>query len=457
MSFEPLFLFWAMFIGGMSAISLPAGSVAGLMFRPRASIMAVVNAFGAGALLAALALELVGPTVQTMTGGHEGRGAAAAVFTALIIGAAAGGVFFVLLERAVDARGGFLRKKATTIAWFSADRRRRLARVLEDLGRIEVLRHLSEDNLRALVEMVRPLDFRDGQTLFHEGEEGDRMFFLCEGQVALTHGGSFFKVLEPGDVLGEMTLLTGAPRSAEAVARGNVRVLALLKKDFDRIRGESPELDEAVRMMAARRMEELSRHREERFQKTMAWTREAVEALSKGKEVPTPAEIRRKSREHGGAALGIWLGTLLDGVPESLVTGISFAALLSSRLAAGSDVSLTQVIPYTLIAGLFLCNFPEAMSSTVGMAQNGWRRRNILVMWLVVLLMTMVGAGIGYVVCGIMPRVLLVGLDGLAAGAMLTMIASTMLPEAVHLGSPSAVGLSTLGGFLAAVAFKLIE
>ena len=47
--------------------------------------------------------------------------------------------------------------------------------------------------------------------------------------------------------------------------------------------------------------------------------------------------------------------------------------------------------------------------------------------------------------------------EGLAAGAMITMIASAMIPEAVHMGNASAVGLSTLAGFLAAISFKLLE
>ena len=48
-------------------------------------------------------------------------------------------------------------------------------------------------------------------------------------------------------------------------------------------------------------------------------------------------------------------------------------------------------------------------------------------------------------------------IEGLAAGAMLTMIAAAMIPEAVHLSGSRITGLSTLAGFLAAVAFKLLE
>jgi zinc transporter ZupT len=52
---------------------------------------------------------------------------------------------------------------------------------------------------------------------------------------------------------------------------------------------------------------------------------------------------------------------------------------------------------------------------------------------------------------------LVTAIQGLAAGSMLTMIAQTMIPEAVHLGGANVVGLSTLMGFLSAVAFKLLQ
>ena len=63
----------------------------------------------------------------------------------------------------------------------------------------------------------------------------------------------------------------------------------------------------------------------------------------------------------------------------------------------------------------------------------------------------------GYLIAGTLSEQLLVAFEGIAAGAMLTMIASAMIPEAVLMGTGNLVGLSTLGGFLAAVMFKLFE
>ena len=158
-----------------------------------------------------------------------------------------------------------------------------------------------------------------------------------------------------------------------------------------------------------------------------------------------------------GAPLAVWLGILLDGIPESLVIGFGFLTMLSARLTSTGSVAIGEVIPFTLVAGLFLSNFPEALSSSANMRQQGWSNSTIFNLWFSLMVITALGAGLGYVVGETLPHAWLVFAEGLAAGAMLTMIASTMIPEAVHLGNPSAVGLGTLAGFLSAIAFKLLE
>ena len=72
-------------------------------------------------------------------------------------------------------------------------------------------------------------------------------------------------------------------------------------------------------------------------------------------------------------------------------------------------------------------------------------------------ILTSIGAATGYLVGSAISHELLVGIEGLAAGAMLTMIAGAMLPEASHLGGGTLTGMSTLAGFLSVVAFKLLE
>ena len=78
-------------------------------------------------------------------------------------------------------------------------------------------------------------------------------------------------------------------------------------------------------------------------------------------------------------------------------------------------------------------------------------------MWFSLMVMTSIGAGLGYWLGGSINHGWVVAIEGLAAGAMLTMIASAMIPESVHLGGSTITGLSTLSGFLSAIAFKLLE
>jgi zinc transporter ZupT len=131
-----------------------------------------------------------------------------------------------------------------------------------------------------------------------------------------------------------------------------------------------------------------------------------------------------------GAPIAIWLGLLLDGIPESLVIGATAGAVRVS-----------------FIVGIFLSNYPEALSSSVGMREQEFRWKHIAMLWGSVVLVTGVGAAIGSVVFQSAPEEAFAIVEGLAAGAMLTVITQTMMPEALH-RSGGFVGLAALAGFL---------
>ena len=189
------------------------------------------------------------------------------------------------------------------------------------------------------------------------------------------------------------------------------------------------------------------------------WAHEKVASLREAALVPSEEDIQKASDEHGGAPLAIWLGILLDGIPESFVIGSALVVAISATIAqSGVDaVNLATLVPYTLIAGLFLANFPEAMSSSIGMKKMGWGNMKIFLMWLSLALITSAGAAIGYWLGETLDHGVIVLIEGLAAGAMLTMIASAMIPEAVHLGGGNVTGSFSLLGFLAAISFKFLE
>jgi ZIP family zinc transporter len=148
---------------------------------------------------------------------------------------------------------------------------------------------------------------------------------------------------------------------------------------------------------------------------------------------------RRKSPtgQHQGGAGGtaLALGALLDGIPESAAIGVS--------LLGGGSVGVA------VVAAVFLSNIPESMSSSAGMRKAGHSPRFILLMWLAVTLASAVAAALGFALLGGASASVVAFIQTFAAGAILTMLADTMVPEAVeHAGS--LVGLLVVLGFVAA-------
>jgi zinc transporter ZupT len=91
------------------------------------------------------------------------------------------------------------------------------------------------------------------------------------------------------------------------------------------------------------------------------------------------------------------------------------------------------------------------------MKSQGMNPAKIFSLWLSLMLMTGIGAALGYALSGALFHTFVVGIEGIAAGAMLTMIAAAMIPEAAHRGGPIASGVGTMLGFIAAISFKLLE
>ena len=455
--FTGRYLVWAIVLGGISALSLPLGSLVGLKTRLRPAYISVMQAFGAGALIAALSVELVAPTVLTL-GGEIGdhHGDPHAAFYALIFGAIIGGTLYILLDQLVNARGGFLRKTTTSMHYFRVIKKKRQLKLLEKLSQVPLLQSLSSEHINMLVSAVRPIAWLDGEVIYKEGDTANEVTFIVDGRVEAVSSGRTIGDLGPGSILGLGLAIMNVPVVATIIARGDVKGLVLSKADFDRLRESSPEFDQACRDQAGEIVERVRDAFAGEIDADMRWLGQAASALRTASEMPNAGDLRLAREEHKGAPLAIWLGILLDGIPESFVIGAGLLMLLRTVADLGS-ITFAQVIPYTLIAGLFLSNFPEALASSTNMRLVGWSKRRIFWLWMSLMIITALGAGFGYFVVELLNPTWVVFAEGVAAGAMLTMIAAAMIPEAVHLGSANAVGLSTLAGFVAAIAFKLLE
>ena len=158
------------------------------------------------------------------------------------------------------------------------------------------------------------------------------------------------------------------------------------------------------------------------------------------------ALIERYGARHGeaagGSALSIVLGTVLDGIPETAVLGLS--------LLTGEGVSVA------VLAAVFLSNLPEAIAATTGLVAGGWSHARVLGMWALVAVVCALAALIGYALLDGAPQRTVAFVLAFAGGAVLTMLADAMMPEAFERGGKLA-GLATTFGFALAFAISSLE
>jgi zinc transporter, ZIP family len=131
-----------------------------------------------------------------------------------------------------------------------------------------------------------------------------------------------------------------------------------------------------------------------------------------------------------GAPLAIVFGSVLDGVPESFVLGLTV-------LQGGVSVAL--------LVGVVLSNLPEGLSSSSGLRIAGWPRARVVRMWLVVIAVAAVSAALGYALLDPASGRTGAFAQGFAAGALLAMVTDTMLPEAYEVERISTGALVAIG------------
>ena len=139
----------------------------------------------------------------------------------------------------------------------------------------------------------------------------------------------------------------------------------------------------------------------------------------------SPRAFAAEADARGAAALSIWLGIAIDGVPEAIMIGF---------MASENQMSVAFIV------SVFMANFPEAMSSSVVMRKQGDAPMRILLMWFSLC------AGTGIIACitafcspststgSFSRRVVSASAEGVAAGSMIACISTAMLPEGFEQG-----------------------
>jgi ZIP family zinc transporter len=141
-------------------------------------------------------------------------------------------------------------------------------------------------------------------------------------------------------------------------------------------------------------------------------------------------------------ALPIVLATVLDGIPETLVIGMS--------LLAGGEVGIGMLV------AVFISNLPEAIAGTSGMVAGAWKKGRILLLWLFIAVVCAFSSLAGYALLEDAGPGVISFIQTFAGGAILVMLTNTMIPEAYEHGGKLA-GIFTVLGFTVAVSIAVLE
>jgi len=156
------------------------------------------------------------------------------------------------------------------------------------------------------------------------------------------------------------------------------------------------------------------------------------------------AKDRKRSSgntEGNSSGLAIFIGTVMDAIPESIIIGASLIG--------------QQTVSMLLVIAIFISNIPEGLSSTAGLLKSNYSKKRIFALWFAVLIISAVCSFSGYTLLDNASEELMAGIAAFAAGGIIAMVGSTMMPEAFEEGG-AITGLIAALGLLASLILDYI-
>ena len=145
---------------------------------------------------------------------------------------------------------------------------------------------------------------------------------------------------------------------------------------------------------------------------------------------------------HSNLVIPMVLAIILDGIPESIVIGLG--------IFEKGTVSLAMLV------AVFISNLPEAIAGSTGMKQNGWNKGKVLTLWVLIAFACSLATIAGFSLFTNTSEMWLAFIQAFAGGAILMMLANSMIPEAYEHGGKLA-GVATVLGFFLSVSIVILE
>jgi zinc transporter ZupT len=431
----------ASLLGLATTSSSMLGAAIGLYLPISKRLLACLLAFAAGSLISALAIELAYEGALSLH--HQGFDARSA-WLFVSAGFAVGATLYYTASRALEKKGAAVRYGTQFREYALARKQADSAERIKLLAKSDLMRHLPAEQIEQILPCIQDRQLKAGEILFRAGDAGDALYIVARGKIeVLTETGpqsnaacSAIAILGEGHAFGEMSLLSGEPRTATIRAAEDTNLLRIAKQDFEQLVAADPELAEAVQRISHQR---------------------AISNLSAGgTNAATWAKVANGSLDHlnrhetgkmlveaaNGAGMAIVFGNILDTIPGCLVIGAKFTAF--------GNLSLT------LMLGMFLGGIPEAAASASMLTKAGYRPAGIFGLWSTVLLAGVIAAAAGKAFIGSSEALTAIFAQALAGGAVLALVAHAMIPVALEEGG-SLVVLPTVAGFLFALYLALAE
>ena len=342
-----------------------------------------------------------------------------------------GGLLFIGLTEYVDRHGGFLRQPAPSRRYLLEQTQEQASDVLKRIAHIDVIQNLPDAEQRVLASLLKPIHAAPQDIICQEGETGDYFYLIVKGEAEVRKRDRVVAILRAGEIFGEMSLLTGEPRSATVTAVSPMDLYQINKEGFEWLLNRSTHLARGISRTLARRLQVSTESQVESERNLSLWQQQLMNSVQLDLMLKQDSETLTGLVKRS-APSAILIGTLIDNIPEAVVIGMNVGQ---------------SYIGWSFLLAVFISNFPEALSSAAGMKQTGIKNKQILSLWIGVVVLSGFCAVVGYLLQNQASEFFLVLAHSMAGGAILSMLASTMMPEAYELGG-STVAFSTISGFL---------
>jgi hypothetical protein len=238
-------------LGLATTASSLLGAAIGLYVPISKRLLACLLAFAAGSLISALAIELAYEGALSLH--HQGFDARAA-WLFVSAGFAVGATIYYTASRALEKKGAAVRYGTQFREYALARKQADTAARIKLLAKSDLMRHLPAEQIEQILPCIQDRQLKAGEILFRAGDAGDALYIVARGKIeVLTETGpqsnaacSAIAVLGEGHAFGEMSLLSGEPRTATIRAAEDTILLRIAKQDFEQLVAADPQLAEAV-------------------------------------------------------------------------------------------------------------------------------------------------------------------------------------------------------------------